>query len=59
MYYERRVNYYVNQGISTEKIYTPLYLARGYMAVVLQKIIAQNKNKERSREKNKDRGQSL
>ena len=25
----------------------------------LQKIIAQNKNKERSREKNKDRGQSL
>ena len=25
----------------------------------LQKIVAQNKNKERSREKNKDRGQSL
>lgn len=37
MYYERRVNYYVNQGISTEKIYTPLYLARGYMAVVLKR----------------------
>lgn len=25
----------------------------------LQKIVAQNKNKERSREKNKDKGQSL
>ena len=25
----------------------------------LQKIVAQNKNRERSREKNKDRGQSL
>lgn len=37
MYYERRVNYYVNQGISTEKIYTPLYLAKGYMAIVLKR----------------------
>ena len=37
MYYERRVNYYANQGITSEKIYTPLYLARGYMALVLKR----------------------
>lgn len=37
LYYERRVNYYSNQGVSAEKIYTPLYLARGYMALVLKR----------------------
>ena len=37
MYYERRVNYYLNQGVEREKIYSPLYLASGYMALVLKR----------------------
>lgn len=37
MYYERRVNYYTNLGIPAEKIYSPLYLARGYKAIVLKR----------------------
>ena len=34
MYYERRINYYVNQGMPNEKIFSPLYLAAGYIALV-------------------------
>lgn len=34
MYYERRINYYANQGIPGEKIFSPLYLASGYIALV-------------------------
>lgn len=37
LYYERRVNYYSNQGVSASKIYSPLYLAKGYMALVLKR----------------------
>jgi hypothetical protein len=36
LYYERRINYYVNQGIPDEKIFSPLYLASGYMALILK-----------------------
>lgn len=37
LYYERRVNYYTNQGIPASQIYSPLYLAKGYMALVLKR----------------------
>lgn len=37
LYYERRVNYYTNQGISANQIFSPLYLAKGYMAIVLKR----------------------
>lgn len=33
LYYERRVNYYSNQGIPISQIYSPLYLAKGYMVL--------------------------
>lgn len=37
LYYERRINYYANQGVTLDKIYSPLYLAAGYMALVLKR----------------------
>lgn len=36
LYYERRTNYYKNQGCPEEKIFAPLYLAAGYVALVLK-----------------------
>lgn len=36
LYYERRINYYANQGIPDDKIFSPLYLAAGYKALVLK-----------------------
>lgn len=36
LYYERRINYYKNQGISTDQILTPLYLASGYVSLFLK-----------------------
>ncbi|GGH55582.1 hypothetical protein GCM10007423_63270 [Dyadobacter endophyticus] len=36
-YYERRTNYYKNQGITADKIVAPMYLAAGYMALVLRR----------------------
>lgn len=36
MYYERRINYYSNKGIEKTKIVTPLYLAYGYVSIVLK-----------------------
>lgn len=36
LYYERRTNYYKNQGYPEEKIFAPLYLAAGYVALVLK-----------------------
>lgn len=35
-YYERRTNYYKNQGIPLERIVTPLYLASGYVNLILK-----------------------
>lgn len=35
-YYERRTNYYKNQGIPIERIVTPLYLASGYVSLILK-----------------------
>lgn len=35
-YYERRTNYYKNQGIPLAKIVTPLYLAAGLVSLVLK-----------------------
>lgn len=37
LYYERRVNYYTNQGIPTNQVFSPLYLAKGYMTLVLKR----------------------
>ncbi len=36
LYYERRTNYYKNQGISSELILTPLYLASGFVSLILK-----------------------
>ncbi|MCC6584501.1 MAG: AIPR family protein [Chitinophagales bacterium] len=36
LYYERRTNYYKNQGIPLDKIFTPLYLASGYVSLILK-----------------------
>lgn len=36
IYYERRTNYYFNQGIPKSKIITPLQLAYGYVTTVLK-----------------------
>jgi hypothetical protein len=36
LYYERRTNYYKNQGIPTDQILTPLYLASGYVSLFLK-----------------------
>lgn len=36
LYYERRVNYYVNQGIDRELIFDIMYLAAGYIGIVLR-----------------------
>lgn len=36
LYYERRVNYYVNQGIDRELIFDIMYLTAGYIALVLK-----------------------
>ena len=35
-YYERRTNYYKNQGAPLEKIVTPLYLAGGFLSLILK-----------------------
>lgn len=35
-YYERRTNFYKNQGVSIEKIITPLYVASGYVNLILK-----------------------
>lgn len=36
LFYERRTNYYRNQGVSTDQILTPLYLASGYVSMFLK-----------------------
>ena len=36
LYYERRLNYYANQGIDKKLIFDILYLAAGYVALVLK-----------------------
>lgn len=35
-FYERRTNYYKNQGAPSERIVTPLYLASGYLNLILK-----------------------
>ncbi len=35
-YYERRTNYYKNQGAPLERIVTPLYLAGGFLSLILK-----------------------
>ena len=35
-YYERRTNFYKNQGVSADKILTPLYLASGFISLILK-----------------------
>lgn len=36
LFYERRTNYYKNQGIPPEKIIKPLYLASGFVTLILK-----------------------
>jgi hypothetical protein len=36
LYYERRTNFYKNQGITPDKLLTPLYLASGYVNLILK-----------------------
>ena len=36
LYYERRTNFYKNQGISADKILTLLYLASGFVSLILK-----------------------
>lgn len=36
LYYERRANHYKNQGYPEDKIFAPLYLAAGYISLVLK-----------------------
>jgi len=35
-YFERRTNFYKNQGFPSEKIVTPLYLASGFVSMILK-----------------------
>lgn len=36
LYYERKLNYYANQNISQDLIFSPLYLASGYVSLILK-----------------------
>lgn len=47
IYYERRTNYYINQGAKLSEIVTPLYLASGYLSLILKQpeIASQLKSK--------------
>lgn len=36
IYYERRTNFYKNQGITSDKIVTPLYIAAGFVNFILK-----------------------
>lgn len=36
IYYERRTNFYKNQGITSDKIVTPLYMASGFVNFILK-----------------------
>lgn len=36
LYYERRANFYLNKGVPRGQILTPLYLAAGYLSLVLK-----------------------
>lgn len=42
IYYERRKNFYLNQGINKKDIITPLSLAAGYVAVIEKDISSAN-----------------
>lgn len=35
-YFERRTNFYKNQGFPSDKIVTPLYLASGFLSIILK-----------------------
>lgn len=39
MYYERRTNFYLNQGVLEENIFSPLYLAAGFVSLIDKNII--------------------
>lgn len=46
IYYERRLRYYYNQGVSEELITTPLYLACGFLAIIEKDVFCANKLKQ-------------
>ncbi len=47
IFYERRINFYKNQGVSQERIVLPLYIASGYMNLVLKQPNQASKLKSR------------
>lgn len=47
MYYERRKDYYLNQGISEKEILNPLSLAAGYVAIVEKNVHSSYKLKQK------------
>lgn len=46
-YYERRLNYYAEQGIDSNQILTPLYLASGFICLIEKNICGAIKLKQR------------
>jgi hypothetical protein len=46
-YYERRPNFYVNQGVPLDKIIIPMYLASAYVNLVLKSPIAASRLRSR------------
>lgn len=47
LFYERRTNFYKNQGVPSEKIITPLYLASGFVNLILKAADEASKLKSR------------
>jgi hypothetical protein len=47
LYYERRKNFYISQGIHPQELVTPMYLASGFVSLVLKSPIAASKLKSK------------
>lgn len=47
LYYERRTNYYINQGQPANLLVTPLYIASGFVSLVLKSPSAASKLRSR------------
>ena len=47
LYYERRKNFYVSQGVHPQELITPMYLASGFVGLVLKSPISASKLKSK------------
>jgi hypothetical protein len=47
LYYERRKNFYVSQGIHPQELVTPMYLASGFVGLILKSPISASKLKSK------------